>query len=333
VLAAIVARVSPRTRVFLVVASLAAGAAVATVGGTLLLSRGQSASGTEPAGVRAGRPPLVLDFGVRNGPEVKALRRAATLYRRGRQSEARAIFARYDSLQAQVGAALAQWPDGTLAELAGLEQEHPRSGFVRLHLGLALLWSRQDAQALAQWRRVGRVDPDSPAAIEAENLLYPRYFRGRPVFVPGFPVPAELGRLSPARELAFLARRARGRDAHGKLLYGVALQRLGRTVSAEREFAAAAALAPHDPEARVAAAVGLFDKANPSRAFSHLGPLVRTFPRAATVRFHLGLLLLWLGRVDEAKRQLALARADAPRSVLGKEANSFLLRLKGIGTK
>ena len=310
-LAAIVARVSPRTRVFLVVASLAAGAAVATVGGTLLLSRGQSASGTEPAGVRAGRPPLVLDFGVRNGPEVKALRRAATLYRRGRQSEARAIFARYDSLQAQVGAALAQWPDGTLAELAGLEQEHP----------------------LAQWRRIGRVDSDSPAAIEAENLLYPRYFRGRPVFVPGFPVPAELARLSPAGELAFLARRARGSDAHAKLLYGVALQRIGRPVSAEREFAAAAALAPRDPEARVASAVGLFDKSNPARAFSQLGPLVRTFPRAATVRFHLGLLLLWLGRVDEAKRQLALARADAPRSVLGKEANSFLLRLKGIGTK
>ena len=331
--AAIVARVTPRTRVFLVVASLAAGAAVATVGGTLLLSRGQTASGTEPAGVRAGRPPLVLDFGVRADAETRALRHAATLYRQGRQSEARAIFAGYDSLQAQVGAALAQWPDGTLAELARLAQEHPRSGFVRLHLGLVLLWSRQDAEAVAQWRRVGRVDPDSPAAIEAENLLHPRYFRGRPVFVPAFALPAGLRSLSPARELAFLERRARGHDAHAKLLYGVALQRLGRPVSAEREFAAAAALAPRDPEARVAAAVGLFDKSNPARAFSQLGPLVRTFPRAATVRFHLGLLLLWLGRVDEAKRQLALARADAPRSLLGREANGFLIRLKGIGTR
>ena len=79
--------------------------------------------------------------------------------------------------------------------------------------------------------------------------------------------------------------------------------------------------------------MGLFDKSNPARAFSHLGPLVRTFPRAATVRFHLGLLLLWLGRVDEAKRQLALARADAPGSLLGREANGFLIRLKGIGTR
>ncbi|HEX6702808.1 MAG TPA: hypothetical protein VF101_18925 [Gaiellaceae bacterium] len=324
---------SPRTRVFLVVSSLAAGVAIATIGGTLLLSRGQSASGTEPVALRAGRPPLVLDLGVRTDREATVLRRAAVLYRRGRQREARTDFERYDSVEAQVGAALARWPQGSLAALEGLARAHPRSGLVRLHLGLVLLWSRRDTDALAQWRVVGRVDPDSPAAIEAENLLHPSYFRGRPVFVPGFPAPAALGRLSPAQELAFLARRARGRDPHAKLLYGVALQRLGRPVSAEREFRAAATLSPHDPEARVAAAVGLFDKSQPARAFSRLGPLVNVFPHAATVRFHLGLLLLWLGRVDEAKRQLRLARADAPRSTLGLEANRFLKRLEGIGTK
>jgi tetratricopeptide (TPR) repeat protein len=314
----------------LVVASLAAGAAIATVGGTLLLSRGQSTSERPP--VRPGAPPLALDFGVRTGPEPTALRRAAALYRKGRRHEARAIFEHYQSLEAQVGAALAAWPDGTLVTLERLEREHPASGLVRLHLGLALLWSRRDSQALAQWRQAKRVDPDSPAAIEAENLLHPRFFRGRPVFVPGFEAPAGLTKLSPARQLAFLAERSRARDAHAKLLYGVALQRLGRSVSAERQFRAAAALTPRDPEARVAVAVGLFDKSDPSRAFSRLGPLVRTFPRAATVRFHLGLLLLWLGRVDEAKRQLVLARADAPRSTLGREANRFLLRLESVGT-
>ena len=322
---------TPRARVFLVVTSAAAVAAIATVGGTVLLSRGQ-ASGTDRAGVRPGRPPLVLDFGVRTGPEVTALRRAAALYSKGREREAAAIFGRYGSLQAQVGAALAAWPGGTLVALDRLAREHPRSGLVRLHLGLAFLWSRRDVEAVAQWRRVLRVDPDSPAAIAAENVLFPKFFRGRPVFVPGFAAPAELGALPPARALSFLERRARARDAHAKLLYGVALQRLGRSESAERQFRAAAALAPRDPEARVAAAVGLFEKSNPSRAFSRLGPLVRTFPRAATVRFHLGLLLLWLGRVDEAKRQLTLARADAPRSTLGREANRFLVRLRGIGT-
>src|SRR5207244_503524 len=140
---------------------------------TMLLSRGQATSTTVVAGLRPGRPPLVLDFGVRTDAQAAALRGAATLYRAGRRSEARAIFGRYDSLEAKVGAALSAWPDGTLEALDRLAQEHPRSGLVRLHLGFVLLWSRRDAEALAQWRRVGRVDPDSPAAIEAENLLYP----------------------------------------------------------------------------------------------------------------------------------------------------------------
>ena len=283
--------------------------------------------------LRLSRPPLALDFGVRSDAEAVALRRAASLYARGRQREARTVFERYDSLDARVGSAVAAWPDGTLAALDRLAREHPASGVVRLHLGLALLWSRQDAEALAQWRRALRVDPDSPAAIEAENLLYPRLFRGRPTFVPGFVAPPELARLPPRQALQLLARRARGRDAHAKLLYGIALQRLGRSVSAEGQFRAAAALAPRDPEARVAAAVGLFTKSNPSLAFSRLGPLVQTFPRAATVRFHLGLLLLWLGRAGEAKHQLVLARADAPGSTLGREANRFLVRLEGIGTR
>ena len=112
-----------------------------------------------------------------------------------------------------------------------------------------------------------------------------------------------------------------------KLLYGVALQRLERPVSAERQFAAAASLAPDDPEARVAAAVGLFDKDRPALAFSRLGPLVRTFPRAPTVRFHLGLLLLWIHRLDAARQELRLARAEGPRTPIGMEANAFLVRL------
>jgi Flp pilus assembly protein TadD len=113
----------------------------------------------------------------------------------------------------------------------------------------------------------------------------------------------------------------------------VALQRLGRRVSAEREFAAAATLAPQNAEAQTAAAVGRFRKGDPSLAFSRLGPLVRQFPRAPTVRFHLGLLLLWLGQVGEAKRELRLARAEGPESVLGREANAFLRRLEAIRTR
>ena len=116
-------------------------------------------------------------------------------------------------------------------------------------------------------------------------------------------------------------------DWRAKVLYGVALQRLERPVSAERQFAAAAALAPGEPEARVAAAVGLFDKERPSLAFSRLGPLSQTFPRAQTVRFHLGLLLLWIGQVQTAKKELRLARAEGPKTLLGSQAEALLARL------
>src|SRR5205823_8871692 len=128
-----------------------------------------------------------------------------------------------------------------------------------------------------------------------------------------------LAHLSPPGQLAFLERGAKKGDAHAKLLYGVALQRLDRPLSAEHQFAAAAALAPHDADAQTAAALGRFTKEHPERAFSRLGPLVRTFPRAPTVRFHLGLMLLWLGQLAQAKSEFRQAHADAPGSSLGHE--------------
>src|SRR5439155_15102676 len=100
------------------------------------------------------------------------------------------------------------------------------------------------------------------------------------------------------QQLAALARAARRPDVRAKLLYGLALQRLGHRLAARREYDAAAKLAPGDPEAQVAAAVGHFDKSRPADAFSRLGPLTRRFPHAATVRFHLGPLLFWLSRVQ-----------------------------------
>ena len=116
-----------------------------------------------------------------------------------------------------------------------------------------------------------------------------------------------------------------------RLLFGVALQRLGKQVSAERVYAEAARRAPTDPEARVAAAVGLFDKARPATAFSKLAPLTRTFPHAATVRFHLGLLLLWSGQVKEARRQLELVSTVEPASPLRGIARQYLAELKKAG--
>jgi Flp pilus assembly protein TadD len=112
----------------------------------------------------------------------------------------------------------------------------------------------------------------------------------------------------------------------------VALQRLGRPRSAERVYADAARGAPRDAEAQTAAAVGRFSKDDPAQAFSRLGPLTRRFPRQPTVRFHLGLLLLWSGQVPEARRQLRLARAADPSSPLAREAGRLLGSIAHAGT-
>ena len=317
---------SPRTRVALLVAVLAAAAAGGTVAATVLIWGGDSHAARQ-VGVRPGAPPLLLDeLGVRTDPEAQRLRRAERLYGRGDRAAAGRVLAGDTSLGARVGAALARWPRGTITELDGLAHAHPRSAFVRLHLGLALAWERRDSEAQQAWRAAERVGPDSPSAVRAESLLHPEFAPGRPVFVPTFG-PASTLRGSPQEELAQLARGARRQDWRGKILYGVALQRLERPVSAERQFAAAAALAPGEPEARVAAAVGLFDKERPSLAFSRLGPLSRTFPRAQTVRFHLGLLLLWIGQVQTAKKELRLTRAEGPKTLLGSQAEALLARL------
>lgn len=320
---------SPRVRVTLLVGVLALGAAGATVGTTLLAGRGEQSAATEPPR-RAGPPPLLLDLAVRDDPEARALRRGVGLYYGGRLKAAGAIFARHRSLSAQVGVALSAWPHGTLPRLESLARAYRRSGLVRLHLGLVLAWNGRTEPARAAWREAQRRAPDSLTAVRAEDFLHPDFPPGLPQFVPSFAMPRRLARLPAHRQLVVLERRARAGGARDRLLYGAALQRLGRERSAGREYAAAVRVAPRVAEPLVAVAVARFTKADPSRTFSRLGPLSRRFPGSQTIRFHLGLCLLWLRQVDAAKRQLVLARAAGPKTLLGREANRFLARLRGV---
>src|SRR2546423_5746731 len=259
---------SPRTRVALVVAVLAAAAAGATVAATVLIWGGDSHAARQQIGLRPGAPPFLLDeLGVRDDPEAQRLRRAEGLYSRGDRAAAARLLAGDASLGARIGAALARWPRATITELHGLAPAHPRSAFVRLHLGLAFAWARRDTEAQQAWRAAERVGPDSPSAVRAESLLHPELAPGLPVFVPTFASPVHG---SPQEELAQLARAARRPDWRAKILYGVALQRLERPLSAERQYAAAAPLAPSEPQARVAAPGGLFDKERPALGVSRL---------------------------------------------------------------
>lgn len=204
----------------------------------------------------------------------------------------------------QVREALAAWPAGTVRRLRILAARYPDSALVRLELGLALAFSGQDSDAARAWREADRVQPDSPSAVRAQDLRHPRAPLGLPPFVPSFVRPTTA--------------------AERHLLRGAAFQQALRPVSAEREFAAAARAAPDDPEALTAAAVGRYDKERPELAFSELGPLARRFPHAQTVRFHLGLLLIYFGDLPRARRELALARAEGPRTRLGTRADTLL---------
>jgi predicted Zn-dependent protease len=208
------------------------------------------------------------------------------------------------NVAADVRDALKAWPEGTVRRLRILAARYPHSALVRLELGLALAFSGQPADASRAWHESRRVQPDSPSAVRAADLLHPSTPPGLPPFVPTF---------TSARTAA---------QRH--LLQGAAFQQALRPLSAERAFAAAARAAPHDPEALTAAAVGLYDKDRPAKAFSRLGPLARRFPRAQTVRFHLGLLLIYFGDLRQARRELALARAEGPATLLGKRADTLL---------
>ena len=318
---------SPRARTSLVVAVLAVAVAVA-VAGAAILSADERESGAATAvkpKPRKGFPPLALTLGIRDDTEARDLRRAVEIYEAGRPGEARRIFERFDSLEAKLGAAFASWPaSGDRIEQLGAL--YPRSALVQLHVGLARFWAGTGG-ALSAWREARDVEPDTPYAVRADDLIHPELAPGPPVFVPSFPYRIE-GE-GPAEQLEAL--RA-DRTAHGRILHGVALQRLGRPVSARRAFAEALRLEPNGVDALVADAVGRYEKSDPAAAFSRLGPLTLRFPRAATVRFHLGVLLLWQRDLKEARRQLRLAREREPGSRIAREAGRYLAELAQVGT-
>lgn len=321
---------TPRTRVGLIVAALAAVAAAMAVAVAATSGPDETASAPPAAPKpRPGRPPLAFRFGMRDDAETRDLLQGAQLLQSGHVAEARALFGRYDSLEAKIGLAFASWPTGTVDRMIQLAGLYPRSALVQLHLGLALLWAN-DSAAEDAWREADDVDPNSPYAIVADDLLHPRFAPGIPLFVPSAPLPAAVvGK--PAAEQLRLLRAGASQGEPWRLYYGVALQRAGRRLSAQRAFDAAVAAAPGSAEPLVAAAVSRFDKNDPAEAFSRLGPLTRRFPRSSSVRFHLGLLLLWTGRLDEARRQLKLAQRAQPGSPLAREATRWLDRLPPRG--
>ena len=313
----------------------AAAAAALVVGVTVLQAEDEPAAEATVSEAERPPPPLELGLLVRDDPEARALRAAEEQLENGEREQARVSFEELlarnpDSVEAAVGAAVASWPDGTVERLEALVAEQPDSGVARLHLGFALLAAGDTEGATRAWREVERREPDSPAAVRADDILHPDFAPGRPPFVAPIEAPAGLEGLSPEEQLAELERRAGAGGVEEKLAYGIALQRVGRPLSARDAFEAAAAADADDLPARVAAALGRFDKDDPSQAFSRLGPLASR-DEGGVVRYHLGLALSWIGQVEEAMRQLRLAREEDPGGFYGREAQRLLDRLENVG--
>jgi tetratricopeptide (TPR) repeat protein len=304
--------------------------AAAVVAGVALIGRGDGSPGEKP-------PVLELSVLLGDDSEAQALRAAERSYDSGRTDDARAQFAALlrdhpESLEAAVGAAVSAWPDGTLERLRELEASHPDSALVHLHLGLALYAEGQHDEAAAEWREAVEVEPDSQSAVRAGDILHPDMAPGLPSFFTTVEPPPGVTGKSPQEQLDGFEAAARGGGADQWILYGAALQRVGKPISARAAFDRALELAPDRLDAKVAAAVGRFDKDDPSAAFSRLGPLARDNPDSALVRFHLGVLLLWIRDVQDARAQLEKAAATMPVSLYSREAKSLLSRLEGIGT-
>jgi tetratricopeptide (TPR) repeat protein len=322
--------VSARTRIRLIVGGLAVVAA-AVVAGVALIGRGDSSPERKP-------PVLELSVVLGDDAEAQALRSAERAYDSGRAEEARSQFEAVlrdhpESVEAAVGAAVAAWPDGTVGRLRELAAAHPESALVHLHLGLALYAMGDQDAARVEWQKAAEAEPDSQSAVRAGDLLHPDMAPGLPSFFTTVEPPKGLAGKSAQDQLDALERAARrGGDADDWILYGTALQRVGKPLSARAAFDRALELAPDRLDAEVAVAVGRFDKDDPSAAFSRLGPLARDNPGSALVRFHLGVLLLWIRDVEDARTQLERAAATMPESLYSREAKSLLSRLEDIGT-
>ncbi|MFL5935731.1 MAG: hypothetical protein ACJ76U_02715, partial [Gaiellaceae bacterium] len=113
---------SPRARIYTLVGAIAAAAAGVVVAVTALTAHHPP----EPLGPRPGKPPFAADW----------------------TAPAR--------LTGDVRAAV-----GSVPRLRSLAGANPRSSFVRLNLGLAFFWRRDNAAAVTSWRQAKRLQPDT----------------------------------------------------------------------------------------------------------------------------------------------------------------------------
>jgi tetratricopeptide (TPR) repeat protein len=327
---ALVAHVgAPASRRRVVPARVAAAAVAALfLAGFLVLAtrrdgtNAASATGDTVVAALPGQPPVVLADPAKdplgNGAALLAKGDAA-----GAQRAFRALQASGDPRVA-VALAVAQWSRndlaGSIARIARLANARDATPFARYEHGVVLTWSGKLSEATRVLRPVAIAYPDDFYGVKADDLLHPSIRPGYPPYVPSAPPPkgATLTTLAEAAT-------ARPGDAMAELQLGSALGApdVGQRRAALAAFRRALADAPSSIEARVAVAVGGFSKDDPSQAFGVVGPLVQANPTDPVPRFHLGLMLLWIGQRQQAQAQFAQTARSAPTGRLGRLAAEF----------
>jgi tetratricopeptide (TPR) repeat protein len=304
-----------RRRILLLTAvALVAGGAGATA--VALTSGGDG--GTTQAATRAapfkGKPPLSLEL---PGPAVPKDATPAE-----RLAIARARLPSGD-VRIRVGEAIVGYdphdPSRALAALRALPQD---DAVVTFHLGLAEIWAGNRQAAIDAWERTKRLDPFGYYGTLADDALHPppQQHLGYPPYFPPRPVngtPAELRAAAQAHP-----------DEPGRWLdLAVALE------SQDRPAALAAArraveLDPNGISARVAFLVLSYDKDDPAKTFGQLGPLLQQTGGNTEIRFHLGVLSLWIGLRDKALGEFRQVAKDQPDGPYARFANAFVAELE-----
>lgn len=134
------------------------------------------------SGVLPGLPPIDVDLGAVPPKAVADLRAGVRLWDLKHVVSARrrlnaALRLAPSTAETLVAAAVARYspaqPLAPFPHLGPLTATFPRNPVVRLHLGLLLLWSRQDAKAKKQWRLAAAEEPASVSdyAKQARLLL------------------------------------------------------------------------------------------------------------------------------------------------------------------
>lgn len=335
--------------------AIAAVAAVAVAALVVILARGDRPTGDGDAAATAsaplsGTPVLAVEMpaGVTgSGPTVSASDRAVLdqatrrtgatgdlfLARGAAELAARdvraagASFERAAALgddRATIALAFTTWdarqPDRTIELIRAAERRNP-SAFAQYHEAVAVLWAGRaaEAQDLLLALRDREAEP-SFYRTKADDLLHPGYEAGYPSFVP---------QTARTTSIADLVERAKARPDDVATLreLGTVLLVGGRRADAATAFRRALALDPEDIETRVALAVATFDKDDPSASIGQIGPLVRDRPRDPLPRFHLGVLLGWIGERDLARsefRQVVESDPGGRYAVFAREAMDSL---------